>query len=61
MSKKILSTVLLFGTSIICLFLGLFVLSSPGDTEAKFFGVSLLICSIIAFVALLRLPRKQQQ
>ena len=64
MSKKILSTVLLFTVFIGFLWWGLSLLLHPDPTENPqenvIFAVLLLGCSAYAFISILLLPRKKQ-
>ncbi len=59
MSKKFISTLLLFAVFIGFLWWGLAMLFTPGDGESKIYGLLLLICSGYAFVSILMLPRKK--
>jgi hypothetical protein len=61
MSKKLMSTILLFAVFIGFLWWGLSLLISPGDVESKIYGLLLLVCSGYAFVSILMLPRKKQR
>ena len=61
MSKKIMSTILLFVVFIIFLGWGLSLLFSPGkDAETIIFALLLLGCAAYALVSILMLPRKKQ-
>ena len=61
MSRKLLSTVLLFAVFIGFLWGGLSLLFSPGkDGETVIYALLLLGCSGYAFVSILLLPRKKQ-
>ena len=60
MSKKIMSTILLFVVFIIFLGWGLSILLSPGkDAETIVFALLLLGCAGYALVSILMLPRKK--
>ena len=60
MSKKIMSTILLFVVFIIFLGWGLSLLLSPGkDAETIVFALLLLGCAGYALVSILMLPRKK--
>ncbi|HEX6553518.1 MAG TPA: hypothetical protein VF026_12205 [Ktedonobacteraceae bacterium] len=59
MSKKLLSTILLFCVFIGFLWWGLAWLISPSDAETKIFAVLLLGCAGYAGVSILMLPRKK--
>jgi len=60
MSKKIMSTILLFVVFIVFLGLGLTILLSPGkDAETIVFALLLLGCAGYALVSILMLPRKK--
>jgi len=60
MSKKIMSTILLFVVFIIFLGWGLSILLSPGqDAETIVFSLLLLGCAGYALVSILMLPRKK--
>jgi hypothetical protein len=60
MSKKIMSTILLFVVFIIFLGWGLSLLLSPGkDAETIVFSLLLLGCAGYALVSILMLPRKK--
>ena len=60
MSKKIMSTILLFVVFIIFLGWGLSLLLSPGkDAETVVFALLLLGCAGYALVSILMLPRKK--
>ncbi len=60
MSKKIMSTILLFVVFIIFLGWGLSLLLSPGkDAETIIFSLLLLGCAGYALVSILMLPRKK--
>jgi len=59
MSKKLLSTILLFIVAIGCLWWGLAMLFSVGDAETKVYALLILGCSGYAFVLILMLPRKK--
>jgi hypothetical protein len=59
MSKKILSTILLFAVFIGFLWWGLSMLVSPGDAETKIYALLILGCSGYALVSILLLPRKK--
>ena len=61
MSKKFMSTILLFAVFIGFLWWGLALLISPSDVESKIYGLLLLVCSGYAFVSILMLPRKKQR
>jgi len=62
MSKKLLSTILLFAVFIGFLWWGLATLLSPGkDAETVIYALLLLGCSGYAFVSILMLPRKRQR
>lgn len=65
MSKKLTSTLLLFAVFVGFFFWGggklIFDLSSPvKNGEEIVYSIMLLGCSLVALVAILRLPRKQQ-
>jgi len=61
MSKKIMSTILLFVVFIVFLGWGLTILFSPGkDAETIVFALLLLGCAGYALVSILMLPRKKQ-
>ena len=61
MSKKILSTVLLFLVFIGFLWWGLAMLVSPGkDAETVIYSLLLIGCAGYAGVSILLLPRKKQ-
>jgi hypothetical protein len=63
MSKKLLSTLLLFLVFIVFLWWGLSQVLHPDPTntaESIVFGVLLLGCAGYAFVSILLLPRKRQ-
>ena len=59
MSKKILSTILLFAVFIGFLWWGLSMLISPGDAETKVYALLILGCSGYALVSIFLLPRKK--
>ena len=60
MSKKIMSTILLFAVFISFLGWGLSLLLSPGkDAETIVFALLLLGCAGYALVSILMLPRKK--
>jgi len=59
MSKKILSTILLFAVFIGFLWWGLSMLVSPGDAESKVYALLILGCSGYALVSIFLLPRKK--
>jgi hypothetical protein len=60
MSKKIMSTILLFVVFIVFLGWGLSLLLSPGkDAETIIFSLLLLGCAGYALVSILMLPRKK--
>jgi hypothetical protein len=59
MSKKLLSTILLFAVFIGFLWWGLSMLVSPGDVETKIYAILILGCSGYALVSILLLPRKK--
>jgi hypothetical protein len=59
MSKKLLSTILLFAVFIGFLWWGLSMLVSPGDVETKIYALLILGCSGYALVSILLLPRKK--
>ena len=60
MSKKIMSTILLFAVFISFLWWGLSLLLSPGkDAENIIFALLLLGCAGYALVSILMLPRKK--
>ena len=60
MSKKIMSTILLFVVFIVFLGWGLTILFSPGkDAETIVFALLLLGCAGYALVSILMLPRKK--
>jgi len=60
MSKKIMSTILLFVVFIVFLGWGLSILLSPGqDAETIVFSLRLLGCAGYALVSILMLPRKK--
>ena len=60
MSKKIMSTILLFAVFIGFLWWGLTILLSPGkDAETIVFALLLLGCAGYALVSILMLPRKK--
>jgi hypothetical protein len=60
MSKKIMSTILLFVVFIVFLGWGLSILLSPGqDAETIVFALLLLGCAGYALVSILMLPRKK--
>jgi hypothetical protein len=60
MSKKIMSTILLFVVFIVFLGWGLSILLSPGqDAETIVFSLLLLGCAGYALVSILMLPRKK--
>jgi hypothetical protein len=61
MSKKLMSTILLFAVFIGFLWWGLALLIAPSDVESKIYGLLLLVCSGYAFVSILMLPRKKQR
>ena len=61
MSKKIMSTILLFAVFIGFLWWSLSLLFSPGkDAETVVYALLLLGCAGYALVSLLMLPRKRQ-
>jgi hypothetical protein len=61
MSKKIMSTILLFAVFIGFLWWGLTLLFSPGkDVETTIYALLLLGCAGYALVSILLLPRKKQ-
>jgi len=59
MSKKLISTILLFAVFVGFLWWGLSMLVSPGDTETKIYALLILGCSGYALVSILLLPRKK--
>jgi hypothetical protein len=59
MSKKILSTILLFAVFIGFLWWGLSMLVSAGDAETKVYALLILGCSGYALVSIFLLPRKK--
>ncbi len=59
MSKKLMSTILLFVVAVGCLWWGMAMLLAPGDAESKVYARLILGCSVYAFVLILRLPRKK--
>jgi len=60
MSKKIMSTILLFVVFIVFLGWGLSILLSPGqDAETIVFSLLLLGCAGYVLVSILMLPRKK--
>ncbi len=59
MSKKLMSTILLFVVAVGCLWWGVAMLLAPGDAESKVYALLILGCSVYAFVLILRLPRKK--
>ena len=60
MSKKLMSTILLFAVFIVFLGWGLSLLLSPGkDAETIIFALLLLGCAGYALVSILMLPRKK--
>ncbi len=59
MSKKLLSTILLFAVFVGFLWWGLSMLVSPGDVETKVYAILLLGCAGYAGVSILLLPRKK--
>jgi hypothetical protein len=59
MSKKLISTLLLFVVAVGCLWWGVAMLLAPGDAESKVYALLILGCSVYAFVLILRLPRKK--
>lgn len=61
MSKKLLSTILLFIVFISFLWWGIAMLISPGDAESKVYAILILGCSGYALVSILLLPRKKQE
>lgn len=62
MSKKLLSTILLFAVFIGFLWWGVSMLFSPGkDAETVIYALLILACSGYAFVSILLLPRKRQR
>ena len=61
MSKKLLSTILLFIVFIGFLWWGIAMLISPGDAESKVYAILILGCSGYALVSILLLPRKKQE
>jgi hypothetical protein len=62
MSKRLLSTILLFAVFIGFLWWGLSMLLSPGkDAETVIYAILILGCSAYAFVSILALPRKKQR
>ena len=60
MSKKVMSTILLFLVFIGFLWWGLSWLFTPGDLETKIYALLLLGCSAYAGVSILLLPWKKQ-
>jgi hypothetical protein len=60
MSKKLISTILLFCVFVGFTWWGLSSLFSPGDAETKIYAVLLLGCAGYAGVSILLLPRKNQ-
>ena len=62
MSKKLTSTLLLFAVFIGFLFWGLSMLTSsqPKDGESIVYAILLLICSLTALIAILKLPYRNQ-
>ena len=66
MSKKLTSTLLLFAVFIGFLIWGLSMLTSsltsqPRDGEAIVYAILILICSLTALIAILKLPYKNRQ
>jgi hypothetical protein len=60
MSKRLLSTILLFAVFIGFLWWGLSMLLSPGkDAETIIYAILILGCSAYALVSILALPRKK--
>jgi hypothetical protein len=59
MSKKILSTMLLFAVFIGFLWWGLSMLASAVDAETKVYALLILGCSGYALVSIFLLPRKK--
>ena len=61
MSKKLMSTILLFAVFIGFLWWGLSLLFSPGkDSETIIYALLLLGCAGYALVSILMLPRRKQ-
>ncbi len=61
MSKKLISTLLLFAVFIGFLWWGISMLSDPHkDAETVVYAVLVLGCSLYALVSLLMLPRRKQ-
>ena len=60
MSKKLISTVLLFSIFVGFSWWGLAWLFSPNDAETKIYALLLLGCAGYAGVSILMLPRKNQ-
>ncbi len=61
MSKKLMSTILLFAVFIGFLWWGLSFLLSPGkDSETTIYALLLLGCAGYALVSILMLPRRKQ-
>ena len=61
MSKKLMSTILLFAVFIGFLWWGLSLLLSPGkDSETIIYALLLLGCAGYALVSILMLPRRKQ-
>lgn len=61
MSKKLLSTILLFAVFIGFLWWGLSMLTSPGkDAETVIYAILILACAGYALVSIFLLPRKKQ-
>lgn len=66
MSKKLTSTLLLFAVFIGFLIWGISTLTSslaaqPKDGESVVYAILLLICSLTALIAILKLPYRNQQ
>ena len=62
MSKKLLSTVLLFAVFLGFLWWGISLLTTPGnDAETIVYAILLLACSGYALVSLLMLPWRKQR
>jgi hypothetical protein len=60
MSKKLLSTILLFLVFIGFLWWGISMLLHPADPETVVYALLILGCSGYALVSILLLPRKKQ-
>ena len=61
MSKKLMSTVLLFAVFVGFLWWGVATLLHPQEAENIVYGLLLLGCSGYALVSLLMLPRKKER